>query len=263
MRRKWLAIGIILLFIGVIVTPSINLRVVKASHDDDLIEVTTQVCGIDGFGDTTVKLTREQYRGLEEYLVEFRARLKQTTTRVEAIPLLKEAVVELDTYDLLPKGMSVEQAQNLILGSYENKNLESTIETVLYNHLHMEDHYFFSFVSGIVQDGNAMGILYMIGAILTLLSIFPSPFLFLFGSDLALLLGMFLLALSYIIVTVFPLAVLQQINIFSGNLTLCGPGGSLQFTKGLINGFNGIKITRITTNEMHLLGCAVVVSYAE
>ena len=113
MKRKCLAIGIILLFVGVTIAPTINFQVVKASTDDDLVEVTTQACGIKGYGNTTVKLTREQYQNLEEYLVEFRARLNQTTTREEAVPIFKEAVVELNKYGLLPKGMRVEQTQKL------------------------------------------------------------------------------------------------------------------------------------------------------
>jgi hypothetical protein len=111
--------GIILLIIGVAVAPSINHCVVKASQEDEVIEVTTQACGIQGFGDTTVKLTREQYQDLEEYLVEFRARLNQTSTREEAAPIFKEVVVELNKYGLLPWGMSVKNAQRLIT-RYEN-----------------------------------------------------------------------------------------------------------------------------------------------
>ena len=117
--------GIILLIIGVAVAPSINHCVVKASQEDEVIEVTTQACGIQGFGDTTVKLTREQYQDLEEYLVEFRNRLNQTTTRAEAVSIFKDAVVELNKYGLLPKGMSVENAQKLIIGGsrYQRINL--------------------------------------------------------------------------------------------------------------------------------------------
>ena len=119
--KRILAVGIILLFIGVAVAPSINQSVVKASQDDDLVEVTTQACGIKGYGNTTVKLTREQYQNLEQYLVEFRARLNQTSTREEAVPIFKEAVVELDKYGLLPRGMSVERAQRLVIKSYNQR----------------------------------------------------------------------------------------------------------------------------------------------
>ena len=61
MIKKCLAVGIILLFIGVTIAPTINFQVVKASTDDDLVEVTTQACGIQGYGNTAVKLTREKY----------------------------------------------------------------------------------------------------------------------------------------------------------------------------------------------------------
>jgi hypothetical protein len=112
--KKLLAIGIIFLFIGVAVAPSINSSVVKTS--DDLVEVTSQACGIQGFGNTTVKLTKQQYQNLEQYLVDFRARLNQTTTMKEVVPIFKDAVVELNKYRLLPKGMSVEKAQRFVTG---------------------------------------------------------------------------------------------------------------------------------------------------
>ena len=38
MKRKYLAIGIILLFISMTIAPTINFQVVKASNDDDLVE---------------------------------------------------------------------------------------------------------------------------------------------------------------------------------------------------------------------------------
>jgi len=115
---KGLTVGIIFLFVFVAVEPSINFTVVKASNDNELIEVTSEACGIKGFGNTTVKLTREQYQDLEQHLVDFRGRLNQTSTREEAVPLFKEAVVELNKYGLLPKGMSVDYGQRLVT----NKN---------------------------------------------------------------------------------------------------------------------------------------------
>ncbi len=112
--KKEISIITVIFLISIGIIPSINQSVVKASNDNDLIEVTTQAYGINGYGDTTVKLTREQYQNLERYLVEFRERLNQTTTRDEAVPIFKDAVVELDKYRLLPNGMSVERAQNLV-----------------------------------------------------------------------------------------------------------------------------------------------------
>ena len=122
MKRIWLTIGIILLLIGVIIAPIFNFNTVRASQDDDLVEVTAQGCGIKGYGNTTVKLTRQQYQNLEQYLVEFRARLNQTTSREEAVPIFKEAVVELDKYGLLG-GLSVENEMRFL--TMVNQGLEN------------------------------------------------------------------------------------------------------------------------------------------
>ncbi|MFA5101520.1 MAG: hypothetical protein WC525_00045 [Candidatus Thermoplasmatota archaeon] len=148
MKRKCLAIGIILLFVGVTIAPAINFNTAKASTDDDLVEVTTQPCGIKGYGDTTVKLTREQYQNLEQYLVEFRARLNQTSTREEAVPLFKDAVVELDKYGLLPRGMSVERAQRLVVGNGKSTNIVNKI----HNSEISVCHNFFCLITGEAED---------------------------------------------------------------------------------------------------------------
>jgi hypothetical protein len=129
--KKLLVIGIIFLFIGVAVAPSINFNIVKASNDNDLVEVTSQACGIKGFGNTTVKLTKQQYQDLEQYLVDFRARLNQTTTRDEAVPIFKEAVVELNKHGLLPKRMNVELTQRLVTIGYRMQNVPKIVKKSL------------------------------------------------------------------------------------------------------------------------------------
>jgi hypothetical protein len=145
MKDSWISKSlvfiIILLFIGVAVAPSINPGVVTASPQDELVEVTTQACGITGYGDTTVKLTKQQYQDLEQYLIEFRARLNQTTTREEAIPLFKDAVVELDKYGLLPKGMSVERVQRLVTAGHQSHRTNKLVDKLLLiNHKSSEDY---------------------------------------------------------------------------------------------------------------------------
>lgn len=126
--KKIITVSIILLFLGIAVAPSINFNTVKASQDDDTVEVTTQAYGIKGFKDTPVKLSKDQYQNLEEYLVEFRARLNQTSTIEEAIPIFKNAVVELDTYGLLPKGTNVQKMQRLVTGIYHNTRIISLLK---------------------------------------------------------------------------------------------------------------------------------------
>ena len=126
-RKKSLTIVLVLLCTSVAVAPSISLTAVKASADTDRIEMTAQVCGVNGFENTSVTLTSDQYQRLEQYLVGFRARLNQTTSPEDTIPLFKEAVVELHTYGLLPRGMTVERAQRLVTGSPVNSQRLRTL----------------------------------------------------------------------------------------------------------------------------------------
>jgi hypothetical protein len=137
--KKGLVVCAVLLFVGVAVGPSITCKVVRAESDNDFIEVTSQACGIKGFGNQTVKLTKQQYQDLEKYLNEFREKLNKTTSRDEAVPIFKEAVVELNKYGLLPKGMNVEQGQKLVTGLFQNKNVMKLEEKLLHNYLFVFD----------------------------------------------------------------------------------------------------------------------------
>jgi hypothetical protein len=255
MIRKWLAVGIILLFIGVAVAPSINQSDVKASNDNDLVEVTTQACGIKGYGNTTVKLTREQYQNLEQYLVDFRARLNQTSTREEAVPIFKEAVVELDRYGLLPKGISVEQAQKLVIGVEPSEKTQECIKKFLDRNPRGNPNNTLCLLAGNVDN-----------AWFWSLFTFTSAAAFIF-----LLLLFFFLDYIHIIplntVEAIPLLIpmalgiyglfLKPINLFSiidftpsarGSIYSIGFSGSYNITgqfEGNINGFTGIRIMRL------------------
>jgi hypothetical protein len=159
MKKKCLIVSVILLFIGVAIAPSTNFSIVKASNDNDLVEVTTQACGINGFGNTTVKLTRQQYQNLEQYLVGFRARLNQTTTREEAVPIFKDAIVELNRYGLLPRGMSVEQAQKLVTGRYQKTGLYHLIEKTFFRNQMNNSNYsnYLCLVCSVIDDMVSVG----------------------------------------------------------------------------------------------------------
>jgi hypothetical protein len=115
MKRKWLAVGIILLFVGVTIAPTINFQVVKASTDDDLVEVTTQVCGIQGYENTIVKLSKEHYAELDYLFDTLKRDLENASSRQEAKCIIQDAVKELDRQGVLPVGMNVEQAQRYLI----------------------------------------------------------------------------------------------------------------------------------------------------
>jgi hypothetical protein len=114
--KKEFVVGISLLCIITLITSSLDPIVVKASDDTHIIEVTSQVYGVERFRDTTVHLTGQRYQNLRHYLITIQARLNQTTTREAALTLFKEAITELDTYGLLPKGMTVDQALRIVSG---------------------------------------------------------------------------------------------------------------------------------------------------
>jgi hypothetical protein len=158
--KKSLVVLSILLFIGVSVAPSINTNIVKASDDNDLVEVTTQACGIKGYGNTIVKLTREQYQDLEQYLVEFRARLNQTSTREEAVPIFKDVVVELEKYGLLPRGMSVERAQRLTTFMFCNQKTCEVFQRLGGGNLNNESSNMFCLVAGKATNVKSFGAFY-------------------------------------------------------------------------------------------------------
>ncbi|DAC72538.1 MAG TPA: hypothetical protein DSN98_04675 [Thermoplasmata archaeon] len=133
LSKKGLAVFSIILFLGVAVGPCIQNNIAMASSDNNVVEVTMQACGMKGSGPHTVSLTKRQYQNLEQYLVEFSARLNKTATREETVVLFKEAVVELYKYRLLPRGISAEQAQRLVIGNYQNPKMLSHIESDIYS----------------------------------------------------------------------------------------------------------------------------------
>jgi hypothetical protein len=229
-----LTLGIILLFFGVAIAPTITFTTVKASNDNDLVEVTTQACGIKGYGDTTVKLTREQYQNLKQYLVDFRARLNQTTTREEAVPIFKEAVVELDTYGLLPKEMNLKQAQRLVLDLSSN---------------------YLCLVAGTIRNGTTAGLLAGIGQVIYTLGA-------IFKNWLVVFLGELLIRISVLINLFNPIGFFATFLIETGNITTVGLLGIKIFNihnildSAIISNFFGIKITNIETREISLLGFA-------
>jgi len=55
-----------------------------------------------------------QYIETEKIFNDLKLKLEKVTTKQEALALVKEAVIELSKYELLPEGMSVQKAQRLV-----------------------------------------------------------------------------------------------------------------------------------------------------
>ncbi len=125
--KKLLVVGVIVLFLGLAIAPSINANVSKASVDSDLVEITTEVCGINGVTPNTVLLSKGDAEEVDRLFDSIRERLNATGTREETEKIFNEAVVELDKYGLLG-GLSVEQAQKLVTGEYQRSKVVKFLE---------------------------------------------------------------------------------------------------------------------------------------
>ncbi len=145
--KKLLEVGVIVLFLGLAFAPSINADISKASVDSELVEITTEVCGING-GKHTVQLTKEEANEVEKLFYTIERRLNEVERREEAVEIFEEAVVELDKYGLLG-GLNVKNAQRLVTGFYYTQNFQKKIIKPDKGELNSDEfHNSFCFVSG-------------------------------------------------------------------------------------------------------------------
>ena len=118
--KNGLVVGVILLFIGVAVQPSIIADVSIESDDSELVEITVQIYEVDKAYNQTVMLTKEQAEELENLINNFEIELKNADDLGETETIFKDTIVSLDELGLLPEGMSVEEAQQLVTGEEQN-----------------------------------------------------------------------------------------------------------------------------------------------
>jgi hypothetical protein len=92
MIRKCLAIGIILLFVGVTIAPTINFQVVKASTDDDRVEVTTELCGFPGIKPHTMTISKHQLNEIETSLRMLKSSFLQSEILNEKVGVFNQII---------------------------------------------------------------------------------------------------------------------------------------------------------------------------
>ena len=118
---KGLTVAVILLFIGLAVSPSIYANVSKKNES---VELDVEFCGLGR--KHTVKLTQEEYKEVELIFDEVQERLSNVESDDEAIGLFNEAIVKLDRYGLLGE-LSVKNAQRLVTGFYFTPKFQKKI----------------------------------------------------------------------------------------------------------------------------------------
>ena len=121
--KKILALGVILLFIGVAIAPSINFNVVKASYDNELVEVTTEACGVKGDNNHTVQLTKRQAREVKTVFDDLKNRMSTAESMEETQRIFNDTLASMNRYNLLPNGMNIEQAKRLVTSACQNQKV--------------------------------------------------------------------------------------------------------------------------------------------
>ncbi|UCF13139.1 MAG: hypothetical protein JSW06_02500 [Thermoplasmatales archaeon] len=231
--KKGVVVAVIFLFIGLAFAPSINANISKASADDELVEFTTEVCGLNG-GKHTVRLTKAEVEEVENLIDNIKIRLDGVETREEAVEIFNEAVVELDKYDLLG-GLSVEQAQWLAKGGYQDSRFMKLLERLYDRNQADTDNNFLCLIVGQTSET------YISSLLLNIIALGPIivellPGVFIGAIEGLELLLIFLWFISYLLVSVFD-----------GIRPICMMGkicfGWMDDTEGWVytNGLNGIK----------------------
>lgn len=152
--KKPLVVWVIGLFLGLSVAPSINANI---SKEGELVEVTTEICGLGG-GKHTVHLTKEEAEEVDKIFENIRYKLNTTDSREEAVELFNDAVVELDKYGLLG-GLSIRQAQRLVTGVYQDSRVFKPWEN-LYGNIQVDnDSNSFCLIAGETSNTYFEGIL--------------------------------------------------------------------------------------------------------
>ncbi len=203
--KKLLVVGVIVLFLGLACAPSINANV---SRDSELVEVTTEICGLGG-GKHTVQLTQEEVEEVEQLFDDIERRLAKVETREETVEIFNDAIVELDKYGLLDV-LSIKQMKKLLICKYNNLKLND-ISNILFNKLPKNTSNFLCLIAGATNGTNFDGQPELLCGRLSVLLSFIGPILFKkFPLYILFILGYFILN---IFSSVNPISLASRINL--------------------------------------------------
>lgn len=121
--RKGLVVGIIVLFIGAGIYPAIafkiNLLINSITYtSNELIEFPMQIFGLKGVKSYKISVTKQQYDDFQVLIKRFKEDFENADTMKESVRIYRDMVVSLNELGLLPKGMSIRDAEKLVLGPY-------------------------------------------------------------------------------------------------------------------------------------------------
>ena len=140
--RKLLVVGIFVLFIGIAVAPGITAvdykdeSLILNSQNNDLVEITVEICKLDEIQNNKVFLTQEQAIELDNLIKTFKADLDKVETMDETIQLFYDMVVSFDKLGLLPDDISIGEAQELVTDFEGINNHENMVHRIPSNGLY-------------------------------------------------------------------------------------------------------------------------------
>lgn len=118
-EKKFWAVAVMFVCICIAIAPWVASGVANAVLEEKPIEVSMHVYGKNESGTRSVFLTKQQYHRLTQYLANLQTRLHSMIRREEAVVLFQEAIVQIDSYGLLPRDMTVTWTQQLIGESFQ------------------------------------------------------------------------------------------------------------------------------------------------
>lgn len=119
-------IGIILLFMGLAVAPSIGHRTASISKDQH--EFILQICGSDEQTNQTLALTLQKEHQLQVLFDELKDHLATADSLKETHELFNDTIDALQRYHILPDELSAQQLKRLVTGAASYQKIPSFLQ---------------------------------------------------------------------------------------------------------------------------------------
>ena len=198
---KALAIGVIVLLLGVSIVPIINAEV--SFNKAEFVEISTELFGFENPTSYTIQVSKEDSDKIDKIFEEIDAKLDSSKTIDETIEIYDWAILELDKYGLFGD-ISIEEVRKIVLGPYYNKIKAERMDKLLskYNRIFDDSTNSNCLINGIILHNPSGHLDYCpMGIIQTLISTFITIFHYRIAPEFPISIGIFTLTLLYMIST--------------------------------------------------------------
>ncbi|UCF50282.1 MAG: hypothetical protein JSU91_02020 [Thermoplasmatales archaeon] len=124
---KTLAIGVIILFVGIGIKPAFA-NMTFESDNSELVEIIVEFYEHDKIYNHTVMLTTEQLKELETLINNINNSLDSNSKPEEIELIYKNAIESFYEYGLLPNDVSIDYVQGLVTGRQQNPKIVNFLE---------------------------------------------------------------------------------------------------------------------------------------